>query len=147
MQVLCLQGPNLNLLGHREPDTYGSVTLEGIQRELDGLAKDLGVELRHVQSNHEGGLIDAIQAAAAEGFAGCVINPGGYTHSSVAVRDAFSATKLPFVEVHISNVHAREPFRHTSLFAPIARGVVIGFGPAGYRLALQGLVERVRREG
>jgi len=145
MQVLCLQGPNLNLLGTREPTTYGLQTLDEITWRLDGLASDLGVTLRHVQSNHEGVLIDAVQHAASEGFVGCLINPGGFTHSSVALRDAFAGTRLPFVEVHLSNVHAREPFRHTSLLAPIAAGVVLGMGAMGYELGLRGLIDHVRR--
>lgn len=143
MKVLCLQGPNLNLLGTREPEVYGDRTLVDIQKALDAEASVLGVTLRHLQSNHEGALIDAIHQATSEGFAGCVINPGGYTHTSVALRDAFAGTQLPFVEVHLSNVYAREPFRHVSLLAPLAQGVISGFGEAGYALALRGLLAKV----
>ncbi|HMV68640.1 MAG TPA: type II 3-dehydroquinate dehydratase [Myxococcota bacterium] len=142
-RVLVLQGPNLNLLGSREPATYGAVTLAEITRRLDALAAELGVALLHVQSNHEGALVDAVQQAARDGVAGAVINAGAYTHTSIALRDALLGTGLPFVEVHVSNVYAREPFRHTSYLADVAAGVVVGFGPAGYELALRGLALRL----
>lgn len=136
-----LQGPNLQLLGQREPELYGSDTLADITAQLDALASELGVSLRHVQSNHEGALVDAVHAASAEGCAGALVNAAAYTHTSIALRDAFAATRLPFVEVHLSNVHARERFRHTSLLAPLAQGVVLGFGAQSYALGLRGLVD------
>ena len=145
MKILVVQGPNLNLLGRREPETYGAATLQDVVTSLDDLAAQLGVELAHLQSNHEGALVDAIQRAAEGGdVAGVVINPGAYTHTSIALRDAFVGTGLPFVEVHISNVHARETFRHHSLLSDVAAGVVVGFGIVGYGLALRGLVARLQ---
>lgn len=146
MKVLILHGPNLDLLGVREPGVYGSDTLESITTRLDVLAGELGVSLDHYQSSHEGALIDRVHGAWRDGAAGAVVNPGGYTHTSVALRDAFLATRLPFVEVHLSNVHAREPFRRESRFADIALGVVTGFGAVGYELGLRGLVGRIARE-
>jgi 3-dehydroquinate dehydratase-2 len=139
-QYLILQGPNLNLLGQREPELYGSLSLAEVHAGLERLASELGVQITTFQSNHEGALIDAVQAAAARGDAGCVVNAGGYSHTSVALRDVFAGTRLPYVEVHISNLAAREPFRHQSLLSSGARGVVYGFGPAGYQLALRGIV-------
>lgn len=139
--VLVLQGPNLQLLGQREPELYGSDTLADITARLDALASQLGVSLHHVQSNHEGALVDAVHAASAQGWAGALVNAAAYTHTSIALRDAFAATRLPFVEVHLSNVHARERFRHTSLLAPLACGVVLGFGAQSYTLGLRGLVD------
>jgi 3-dehydroquinate dehydratase II len=138
-RVLILHGPNLNLLGTREPEHYGSLTLADITDRLDGLAVELGVALTHFQSNHEGVLVDRIQAATAD-HVGVVINPAAYTHTSIALRDALSATGLPFVEVHLSNVHAREEFRHHSMLAGVAVGQVVGFGAASYVLGLRGLV-------
>ncbi|MCA9571962.1 MAG: type II 3-dehydroquinate dehydratase [Myxococcales bacterium] len=140
-RILVLHGPNLNLLGTREPGLYGHDTLHAITSRLDTLAVELGLELEHLQSNHEGVLVDAIQAAPAHGFAGILINAAAYTHTSVALRDALVAVGLPFVEVHLSNVHAREPFRHTSLLADRAVGVVTGFGSTSYTLGLRGLAE------
>jgi 3-dehydroquinate dehydratase II len=144
MRILVLHGPNLDRLGRREPEIYGSIDLSALTARLDALAGLLGVTLEHFQSNHEGALIDRVHAAADSGVAGIVANPGGYTHTSVALRDAFLAVGSPFVEVHLSNVHAREPFRRTSLFSDAAVGVISGFGPAGYELALRGLVEHLR---
>ncbi len=138
-RVLVIHGPNLNLLGSREPDHYGAATLEDITAELERIAAARGVGLEHFQSNSEGALVDRIQQAAAR-CAGVLINPAAYTHTSIALRDALSATGLPFVEVHLSNVHAREPFRHRSLLADLAVGQVVGFGPASYYLGLQGLI-------
>jgi len=137
MSILVLNGPNLNLLGTREPAVYGHTTLAMIEAELTQIAADAGVALRCFQSNHEGALIDRIQAARGDGTRFIVINPGGLTHTSVALRDALAGVALPFIEVHISNVHAREAFRHQSYLSPIALGVICGLGVNGYRLALQ----------
>lgn len=143
MHILILHGPNLNLLGVREPQVYGRATLADVGARLDVLAGELGVRLSHHQDNSEGALIDRIHQAMGE-CDGVVFNPGGYTHTSVALRDALAGTGLPFVEVHLSNVHAREPFRHKSLLAPVAVGQVAGFGVASYTLGLRGLVEWLR---
>jgi 3-dehydroquinate dehydratase II len=131
-----LHGPNLNLLGTREPDVYGRVTLAEIDAGLKAAAGTLDVEVETFQSNHEGALIDRVQAAREEASA-IVINPGGLTHTSVALRDALAAVGLPVIEVHLSNVAAREEFRHRSLIAPISVGQVVGLGALGYRLALE----------
>ncbi len=139
MTVEVLHGPNLNLLGTREPDVYGSVTLEEVDRRLADLAGQLGVKIGTYQSNHEGELIDRVQERAGS-VAGFLVNAGGYTHTSVALRDALVGVGRPFVEVHISNIHGREPFRRKSLLAPVALGSVVGFGADSYALALRGLV-------
>ena len=144
LSILVLQGPNLNLLGTREPDLYGQITLQALSDALDEAATDLDVRLEHFQSNHEGALVDRIHQAWREEVDGVLINPGAYTHTSIALRDAFLATGLPFVEVHLSNTFARESFRHRSLLADCASGVVIGFGPTGYALGLTGLVRHLR---
>lgn len=137
MSILVINGPNLNLLGSREPQVYGHTTLADIEADLTRMAADEGVALHCFQSNHEGALIDRIHAARADGTECIVINPGGLTHTSVALRDALAGVALPFIEVHISNVHQREEFRHRSLLSAVAVGVICGLGVNGYRLALQ----------
>lgn len=136
MSVLVLHGPNLNLLGTREPQIYGSTTLNQINEDLVKFAADRGVLLQTFQSNHEGALVDRIQQARVDGTAFIVINPAAFTHTSVAIRDAIAAVALPFIEVHLSNVHRREAFRHHSYFSDLAEAVMAGFGPAGYRYAV-----------
>jgi 3-dehydroquinate dehydratase-2 len=136
----------LNLLGTREPAVYGRTTLSQITAQLDACADELGIGLDHLQSNHEGVLIDRIHAAMGV-EQGILINPAGYGHTSVALRDALLASRLPFVEVHLSNVHSREPFRHRSLLADVAVGTIAGFGSLSYSLGLRGLVEHLRRLG
>ena len=143
MKILLINGPNLNLLGMREPAKYGHATLPDVEQMVKEEATRLGVELACFQSNHEGAIIDRIHAARTEGVAGVVINPGAFTHTSVAIRDAFAGTSIPFAEIHISNVHAREAFRHHSYLSEIAAGIVIGFGAEGYLLALRGLVKKL----
>jgi 3-dehydroquinate dehydratase-2 len=145
MSILVLHGPNLNLLGTREPGVYGSVTLAQIDAELSKIAAEAGQALATFQSNHEGALIDRVHAARSDGTQAIVINPGGFTHTSVALRDALAAVALPFVEVHLSNIHRREPFRHHSYFSDLAEGVICGLGAAGYRLALQYVLSRTPR--
>jgi len=142
MNVLVLHGPNLNLLGTREPAVYGSTTLPDIDRELQQIAKEAGATLQSLQSNHEGVLIDRVHAARTDGTDFIVINPAGLTHTSVALRDAFAAVAIPFVEVHLSNVHRREPFRHHSYFSDLAEGVIVGLGAQGYGLALKFALSR-----
>ena len=132
-----LHGPNLNLLGTREPEIYGRETLGDINRRLARLAQAYGVALECFQSNHEGALIQRVHDAKAQGFDFIVINPAGYSHTSVALRDALAAVRIPFIEIHLSNVHAREPFRHHSYFSDIAVGTICGLGSRGYDLALQ----------
>ena len=140
--IQVIHGPNLNLLGQREPDVYGRVTLARIDGELEELAKDRGAVLRAFQSNHEGAIVDAIQEAL--GWAdGLLMNPGAYTHYSYAIRDALSGVGLPTVEVHLSNIHAREPFRHTSVIAPVCVGQISGFGWRSYRLGLLAILEHM----
>jgi len=143
-RILVLHGPNLNLLGTREPDVYGRATLEEIEAELQAVAKTGGAEVQCFQSNHEGALIDRIHEARSWAD-GILINPGGLTHTSVALRDALAAVALPIVEVHLSNVAAREDFRQRSLITPIAVGVVSGFGPTSYRLGLEALLDAIAR--
>ncbi len=135
-KLLLLNGPNLNLLGSREPATYGATTLAEIEAAAQAQAHAAGAELAFFQSNHEGALIDRIHAAQKEQVDAIIINPGGLTHTSVALRDALAAVAIPFIEVHISNVHQREAFRHHSFLSAIAKGVICGLGTDGYRLAI-----------
>lgn len=142
MRIAVLHGPNLQLLGRREPEVYGEATLEEVNRRVQSLARELGVEVDHLQSNHEGELIDYV-AEEAERVDGFLVNAGGLTHTSVALRDALVGVNRPFVEVHLSNTAAREDFRRRSLLAPVAIGVVAGFGPESYLLGLRGLLARL----
>jgi 3-dehydroquinate dehydratase-2 len=146
MRILVIHGPNLNLLGTREPEIYGSTTLSDINLSLARLAEAAGVALEAFQSNHEGALIERIHAAREQGVGAIIINPAAYTHTSVALRDALAAVAIPFVEVHLSNVHAREGFRHHSYFSDLAIGVICGLGHDGYRLALEYLLNRLNIE-
>ena len=141
-KILLINGPNLQLLGVREPSIYGNVTLPQIVEDLRNRASAQGVELADFQSNSEGVIVDRIAAALTDGTEGIIINPAAYTHTSVAIRDALAAVKIPAVEVHLSNVSSREEFRNKSLTAPVCRGVIAGFGAQGYRLALQALLEK-----
>lgn len=143
MKILLLNGPNLNLLGTREPEIYGSQSLADIVTALQGRARSQQVDLIHFQSNHEGELIDRVHAARSEGCVGLIINPGGLTHSSVSLRDAISSVDLPCIEVHLSNIHAREEFRHKSYIAAVAVGQICGLGPKGYEFALDALIDRL----
>ena len=145
MHLLLLNGPNLNLLGQREPGLYGADTLEAIAQRLSAEAGDLGVALTCFQSNHEGALVDRIHQARGQ-VDGILINAGAFTHTSIALRDALLGVAIPYVELHLSNVHAREAFRHHSYLADKALGVISGFGPASYSLALQGLVAKLRAQ-
>jgi 3-dehydroquinate dehydratase-2 len=134
--VLVIQGPNLNLLGMREPEVYGTITLDDIHKKLADLAKQAGISLETYQSNHEGELIDRVQKAKKDGASFIIINPGGFTHTSVALRDALAGVAIPFIEVHLSNIHQREEFRKHSYFSDLAMGVICGLGAHGYELAL-----------
>ena len=142
-KILVLHGPNLNLLGTREPKTYGSTTLAAINADLVAIAQASGYELDAFQSNAEDALIDRVHATAKDGTAFIVINPGALTHTSIALRDALAAVAIPFIEVHLSNVHAREPFRHRSYIADLAVGVITGFGAESYRLGLAAALKRL----
>lgn len=134
--VLVIQGPNLNLLGMREPEVYGTITLDDIHKKLADLAKQADISLETYQSNHEGELIDRVQKAKKDGVSFIIINPGGFTHTSVALRDALAGVAIPFIEVHLSNIHLREEFRKHSYFSDLATGVICGLGAHGYELAL-----------
>ena len=144
-KILVIHGPNLNLLGSREVDIYGKVTIEEINTELEDLAKKNKVALQIMQSNHEGEIVDAIGKAKANKIEAILINPAAYTHTSVAIRDAISACGVPAVEVHLSNIYSREEFRHTSLIAPVAKGQVSGFGKTSYVLGLRAAIELVKK--
>jgi 3-dehydroquinate dehydratase-2 len=144
-RILVLNGPNLNLLGSREPAIYGTATLADIEAQLEARATQLRAALRFLQSNHEGELVDAIQQASAEAD-GLIVNLGAYTHTSLAIRDAFLAAPLPFVEVHLSNLFRREEARHRSVIADLALGMITGFGAHGYVLALEALVARLTHD-
>ena len=139
-----MNGPNLQLLGTRKREVYGSTTLEEIRQNLDNIASELGVELDFYQSNHEGDLVDRIGNAKTEGVDGIVINPAAYTHTSIAIRDAIEGVSIPAVEIHLSNIHAREEFRHKSMTAPVCIGQIAGLGPDGYEWALRALVRYIK---
>lgn len=145
MKILILHGPNLNLLGTREPEVYGSLTLGDIDDRLFELGRALGAETRSIQSNHEGALIDALHEARTWAD-GVIFNPGGYTHTSIALRDAIVAIGIPVIEVHLSNVYAREEFRHHSMFSAVCRGKITGLGWRSYTLGLRALVELLREQ-
>jgi len=145
-RILVIHGPNLNLLGTREPEHYGQVTLADINLALARMADGVGVNLESFQSNHEGALVERIHAAHEQGVRAIIINPAAYTHTSVALRDALAAVSIPFVEVHLSNVYSREPFRHHSYFSDLAVGVICGLGHQGYLLALEYLLNKLNIE-
>ncbi len=145
-KLLILNGPNLNLLGEREPGHYGSDTLATINQRLEKIAQRAGGQLFCFQSNAEHELVDRIHAAKKEDVAFIIINPAAFTHTSVAIRDALCATRIPFIEIHLSNVHAREAFRHHSFFSDIAEGVISGLGPIGYELALQAAIKQLETD-
>ena len=138
MNILVIHGPNLQLLGKREPEIYGSKSLDDINKDISRRAKELGVSVKAFQSNHEGEIVDRIGAMPGK-FDALIINPGAYTHTSIAIRDAIAGAGLPAVEVHLSNVASREEFRHHSMVTPVCSGIIAGFGPMGYLLALEAL--------
>ena len=143
--ILVVQGPNLNLLGTREPEVYGKTSMEDIHARLGAQAKANSIDLLTFQSNHEGELIDRIQKAKLDGVDFIIINPGGFTHTSVALRDALSGVAIPFIEVHLSNIHQREEFRKHSYLSDVAPGVICGLGPIGYELALQAAIRQLQK--
>jgi len=145
LRILVLHGPNLNLLGTREPEVYGQTTLADIHKAMEARARSAGIQIEGFQSNHEGELIDRIHAARTEGIEFILINPAAYTHTSIALRDALAGVAIPFIEVHLSNVHAREEFRRHSYFSDIAVGVICGLGAQGYLLALDAALARIAR--
>ena len=142
-KLLVVNGPNLNLLGTREPDQYGHTTLTDIEKQLKSSAKAAGHELESYQSNAEHDIVDRIQQAAKDGVDFIIINPAAYTHTSVAIRDSLAATAIPFIEIHLSNIYKREEFRHHSYFSDIAVGVISGLGPQGYQLALEAALSHI----
>ena len=144
MKILLINGANLNMLGEREPEKYGHTTLKDIEENVISKGKELGAEVEVWQSNHEGDIVDKIQAMKKEGFDGLLINAGGYTHTSVVIRDAIASIGLPAVEIHMTNIHAREEFRHTSLISGVCIGQVVGFKELSYTLALEGLVNYLK---
>ncbi len=141
--IRVLHGPNLNLLGTREPEVYGSDTLDDINQRLEGQARAAGVDISQLQSNAEHELVESIQAGVADKVDYFIINPGAFTHTSIAIRDAFSAVNIPFIEIHLSNVHAREAFRQHSYLSDIAQGVILGLGAQGYELAMQAAISQL----
>ncbi len=143
-KVLLIHGPNLNLLGQREPDVYGKVTIEEINRDVKKEAAKEDITIKIMQSNHEGEIVDAI-GKAKDNFEGIIINPAAYTHTSIAIRDAISAAGIPAVEVHLSNIYSREEFRHTSLVAPVALGQISGFGKYSYILAVKAIAKTLKK--
>ena len=143
MSIIVLHGPNLNLLGQREPNVYGTQTLPEINHEIVQLGEQLGCKVVSFQSNHEGALIDRLHQSMQDGTTGIIINPGGFTHTSVALRDAIAALSIPVIEVHLSNIHARESFRQLSYVSPVATGVICGFGTDGYLLALRAILAKL----
>ena len=144
-KILILNGPNLQLLGTRKREVYGSTTLEEIRRNLENIAASLDVELDFYQSNHEGDLVDRIGNAKKDGIDGIVINPAAYTHTSIAIRDAIEAVSIPAIEIHLSNIHAREEFRHRSMTAPVCIGQIAGLGPDGYEWALRAMAKHLKK--
>jgi len=141
MKIKVIHGPNLNLLGVREVNIYGPMKLEDINKNMETFAKQNGFEIEFYQSNHEGDIVDAIQESLQDGTSGIIINPAAYTHTSIAIRDAISAVNLPTIEVHISNIARREEFRQKSMISPVVAGVIAGFGPFGYHLALIAMIQ------
>jgi len=141
LKIKVIHGPNLNLLGVREPNIYGPMKLEDINKNMEAFAKQNGFEIEFFQSNHEGDIVDAIQESLTDGTGGIIINPAALTHTSVSIRDAIAAVKLPTVEVHITNTAAREEFRHKSLISPVVAGTITGFGPFSYHLALIAMIQ------
>lgn len=144
MKILLINGANLNMLGQREPEKYGNTTLEDIENSVIAKGKELGVDVDVWQSNHEGEIVDKIQSLKKEGYNGLLINAGGYTHTSVVIRDAIASVQVPAVEIHMTNIHAREEFRHTSLISGVCIGQVVGFKELSYILALEGLVDYLK---
>lgn len=145
--ILLINGPNLNLLGTREPEKYGSETLSDIEENARRQCNELGFDFEGFQSNHEGVIVDRIHAARTDGTTAIIINAGAYTHTSVAIRDALTGVRVPFIEVHISNIHAREPFRHHSYLSDVAQGVIVGLGTLGYTAAIWSVVEKLKQGG
>lgn len=145
-KIALLNGPNLNLIGYREPEVYGYETLADITANMQALATQHDIELSTLQSNAEHKLVDAIHSAKMHGVDFIIINPGAFTHTSIALRDAFSGTQIPFIEIHLSNVHAREEFRHHSYLSGIANGVIVGLGAVGYELAFKAAISKIKKQ-